>query len=62
MEQKNACRVGRSPFRLLNKLAFGLSRTPPHIDEGGGVKGGGLEERVMNQKNAVVGRGYLFSV
>ena len=38
-------------------------RSPPHIDEGGGVEGGaGLEERVMNQKNAVVGRGYLFSV
>ena len=29
---------------------------------GGGVGGAGLEERVMNQKNAVVGRGYLFSV
>ena len=43
-------------------------RSPPHIDEGGGVEegggggGAGLEERVMNQKNAVVGRGYLFSV
>ena len=40
MGQKNACRVGQSPFRLLNKLAFGLSRTPPHIDEGGGVEVG----------------------
>ena len=58
MGQKNACRVGRLPFRFLNKFAFGLSRSPPHTDEGGGVGG----ERVMKQKNAFVGREYLFSL
>ena len=42
------------------KNAVRLILTREEVWRGGG--GAGLEERVMNQKNAVVGRGYLFSV
>ena len=44
------------------KNAVRLILTREEVWGGGGVGGAGLDERVMNQKNAVVGRGYLFSV
>ena len=44
------------------KNAVRLILTREEVWRGGGGGGAGLEERVMNQKNAVVGRGYLFSV
>ena len=45
-----------------NAVRLILTREEVWRGGGGGGWGAGLEARVMNQKNAVVGRGYLFSV
>ena len=57
--------INKGEWQLMGqKNAVRLILTREEVWRGGrgGGGGAGLEERVMNQKNAVVGRGYLFSV